>query len=91
MFKSVLWKSDSFQNFFEEHDRGWVENKDIIKSLVNKTLKSITEDGVVLAPLSYQWEDDKQFFTDIFDATLKDESWTENLIAERAKIGKWTA
>lgn len=85
IFKSILWKSESFQNFFEEHDRGWIENKDIIKSLVNKTLKSISEEGVVLAPLSYQWEDDKQFFTDIFDATLENESRTEKLVAERAK------
>jgi N utilization substance protein B len=85
IFQSVLWKSDSFQNFFEEYDRGWIENKDIIKSLVNKTLKSITIDGLELAPLSYQWEDDKQFFTDIFDATLKNEQWTEKLVAERAK------
>ena len=85
IFKTILWKSDSFQNFFEEHDRGWVENKDIIKSLVNKTLRSITEEGLVLAPLSYQWEEDKQFFMQIFDATLKGEAWTENLIAERAK------
>ncbi len=85
IFKSILWKSDSFQNFFEEHDRGWVENKDIIKSLVNKTLKSITADGVELAPLSYQWDDDKLFFKEIFDNTLKNESWTEQLIADRAK------
>jgi N utilization substance protein B len=85
IFKSILWKSESFQNFFEEYDRGWVENKDIIKSLVNKTLKSITDKDAVLAPLSYQWEDDKQFFADIFDTTLKQELWSEQLIAESAK------
>jgi N utilization substance protein B len=85
IFKSILWKSQSFQNFFEEHDRDWVENKDIIKSLVNKTLKSISEDGAVLAPLSYQWEDDKKFFEDVFDATIKHEAWSEQLIAESAK------
>jgi len=85
VFKSILWKSVSFQNFFEEYDRGWVENKDIIKSLVNKTLKSITDDDMVLAPLSYQWEDDQQFFTDIFDRTIASESDTEKLVAERAK------
>lgn len=85
IFQTVLWKGDSFQNFFEEYDRGWVENKDIIKSLVNKTLKSITSEGLELAPLSYQWEDDKEFFTDIFDTTLKNEPWTEKLVAERAK------
>ena len=85
IFKSILWKSESFQNFFEEYDRGWVENKDIIKSLVNKTLKSISDEDAVLAPLSYQWEDDKQFFVDIFDTTLKQESWSEKLIAKSAK------
>ncbi len=85
IFRSILWKSESFQIFFEEYDRDWVENKDIIKSLVNKTLKSITEDGAVLAPLSYQWEDDKQFFEDIFDTTLKHELWSEKLIADCAK------
>ena len=62
-----------------------MENKDIIKSLINKTLKSISADGAVLAPLSYQWEEDKQFFLDIFDHTIKHESWAEKLIAESAK------
>ena len=85
IFKSILWKSESFQNFFEEHDRGWIENKDIIKSLVNKTIKSITAEGMVLAPLSYQWEDDKQFFIDIFDYTVKAEQDTDKLVADRAK------
>jgi N utilization substance protein B len=85
MFKSIMWKSESFQNFFEAYDRGWVENKDIIKSLVNKTLKSISDEGMTLAPLSYQWEEDKQFFLDIFDQTIKKESWAEKLIAESAK------
>jgi len=88
IFKSILWKSESFQNFFEEYDRGWIENKDIIKSLVNKTFKSITDEGVVLAPLSYQWEDDKQFFADIFDTTIKHESWSEKLIADSSKNWK---
>jgi len=88
IFKTVLWKSESFQNFFEEYDRGWVENKDIIKSMVNKTLKSVTEDGVVLAPLSYQWEDDKRFFEDLFDLTIKEEPRSEKLIADCAKNWK---
>ena len=85
LFKSVLWKSVSFQNFFEEYDRGWVENKDIIKSMVNKTLKTIADEAVVFAPLSYQWEDDRQFFEELFDSTIKNESWSEKLIAESAK------
>ena len=51
---------------------------------MSKTLKSIDNDGVELAPLSYQWEDDKQFFTEIFDATIEKESWTEKLVSEHA-------
>lgn len=85
IFKSIVWKSQSFQDFFEEYDMGWSENKDIIKSLVNKTLKSISEEGVELAPLSYQWDDDKQFFEDIFDYTVQQEEWAANMIAEQAK------
>jgi len=85
LFKSVLWKSTSFQDFMEEHDMGWNENQDIIKSLVNKTLKSIDEEGVDLAPLSYQWEEDRQFFEDIFDQTLNLEETSDKLIAEQAQ------
>ncbi len=88
IFKSILWKSESFQNYFEEYDRDWVENKDIIKSLVSKTLKSINDEGAALAPLSYQWEDDKLFFANIFDTTLKQELWSEQLIAKSAKNWK---
>lgn len=85
LFKSVLWKSSSLQDFFEEHDMGWSENQDIIKSLVNKTLKSIHEQGVELAPLSYQWEDDKRFFEDIFDHTVNNDHLVKELIAGNAK------
>ena len=84
-FKSVLWKSNSFQDFFEEQDMGWTENQVIIKSMINKTIKSINEDGVDLAPLSYQWEEDKAFFEEIFDATLKQELWAQELISAHAK------
>ncbi len=85
LFKSVLWKSTSFQNFFEERNLGWIENSDIIKSLISKTLRTVSSDGLDLAPISYQLEDDQKFYREIFDTTLDKENWTEKLISEHAK------
>jgi len=73
----------------EQHDLYWSENKAILKSLVQKTLKGIQpgEADFELAVLSYNWEEDREFFERIFDLTSKHGAEYEELIA--AKTSNW--
>jgi N utilization substance protein B len=88
IFKALILKEESAVAFFEEEDIKWEENKDIIKSMAGKTIKSVTEedpDALELAQLSANWEDDKEFFIDLYDLTLKDDLKYEGIIAGKVK------
>ncbi len=86
--KGIIFKSDVIDKFMEENDLNWSEDRDIIKSLTTKTIKGMEEDeegDFELQALSYNWEDDKTFFTKLFDHTLQVESKYEELIARKTK------
>ena len=83
-----LFKSDQVDAFFENRDIHWSENKAIVKSLSQKTLKNIEEkepENFELQVLSYNWEEDKTFFVKIFDDTLRVQRDYESLIARKSK------
>jgi N utilization substance protein B len=70
----------------EKSDLYWTENKAILRSLVLKTVKAIEEDqDFELAELSYNWEEDKQFFETIYDKTLINGEIYDDLIASKTK------
>ena len=88
LMKSILFKNENIEQFMENKDLYWSENKIILKSMVGKTLKNIAADGesdFEMAELSYNWEDDKEFFELIFDKTLEEEDKYEALIAQKSK------
>jgi N utilization substance protein B len=85
VFKNCIFKSKFVQEFFEERDFTWVENKSIVKSLMVKTLKGIGENsGKVLMDISGNWEEDKVFFEDLYSETLQKEKELEKHIEEKA-------
>ncbi|MCS6796832.1 MAG: transcription antitermination factor NusB, partial [Raineya sp.] len=79
--KSVL------KAFFEENDLNWIENREILKSLVLKTLKKVKEnpENFELPTLSLNWQDDKEFFRDLFEKTLQESEHLEKRIAEKTQ------
>jgi len=86
IFKSAIFKnSDIIGLFMEQADLYWSENKAILRSMVIKTIKAIDEgkEEFELAELSYNWEEDKQFFETIFDQTVKESVKYEQLIADK--------
>ncbi|MCJ8166842.1 transcription antitermination factor NusB [Pontibacter sp. E15-1] len=88
IFKNIIFKEKNLQSLFEEQDLNWVENKSIVKSLVNKTIKIFGEEAqedVQLLDLSANWEDDKTFFEDLYFQTVKEEGRYEAMIAESVK------
>ncbi|MFC6996688.1 transcription antitermination factor NusB [Rufibacter roseus] len=88
IFKNVIFKDENLQGLFEERDLNWVENKSVVKNLVNKSIKMLEEDtdeNLPLLDLSPSWEDDKAFFEELYFETLKDDEKYEALISESVK------
>lgn len=88
IYKNIIFKEKTLQSLFEEQDLNWAENKAIVKSLVNKTLKMFGEEAegetgeIALLDLSPNWEDDKAFFEELYEQTLQDNEKYETMIAE---------
>jgi transcription antitermination protein NusB len=91
IFKNIIFKEKNLQSLFEEQDLNWVENKAIVKSLVNKTVKTFgeeeTEEEPVLLDLSANWDDDKAFFEELYHQTLQEDEKYEAMIA--ASVKNW--
>ncbi|MBC5994238.1 transcription antitermination factor NusB [Pontibacter cellulosilyticus] len=90
IFKNIIFKEKNLQSLFEEQDLNWVENKAIVKSLVNKTVKIFSEEseeGFGLLDLSANWEDDRAFFEELYFQTIQDDEKYEAMIA--ASVKNW--
>ena len=88
LVKSLIFKHEEIEQFMENRDLYWSENKVILRSMVSKTLKNVmadNQDEFDLAELSYNWEDDKEFFELISDKTLEEEDKYETIIAQKTK------
>jgi N utilization substance protein B len=85
--KNFIFKNELIKSFLEEDDLNWGENHSIVKSMVLKTIKSITpeDETFELMALASNWEDDKIFFIDIFDLTIEKDREYEELIAGKTK------
>ena len=84
----AIFKNDMVASFMEEKDINWSEDRAIVRSMVLKTLKEVTEEGgenFKLMELSYDWEEDKAFFIKLYDATLDLEVEYKDMIAQRTK------
>ena len=90
IFKNIIFKEKNLQSLFEEQDLNWVENKAIVKSLVNKTVKIFSEENEEaygLLDLSANWEDDRAFFEELYFQTVQDDEKYEAMIA--ASVKNW--
>ncbi|MCC9165285.1 transcription antitermination factor NusB [Pontibacter sp. XAAS-A31] len=88
IFKNIIFKEKNLQSLFEEQDLNWVENKSIVKSLANKTIKIFgeeAEEDQVLLDLSANWEEDRAFFEELYKQTLEDDERYEELISSSVK------
>lgn len=85
--RKIIFKNESIQSFWENLDLNWAENKAIIRSLVLKTIKSLEEktNEFELATMSYNWAEDKEFFEKLFDSTVKEEKFLQDLVAEKTE------
>jgi transcription antitermination protein NusB len=89
ILKKVIFKIDAILNYFYEKDLNWTENKSVVRSLASKVLKNIKEnfevEGEVLPEIAINWEEDKEFFQNIFNLTVENDDINKDLIAKRTQ------
>lgn len=88
LVNALAFNDEGVISIFEKEGVNWDEDKKIIKSLANRTFKSLEkeESGTVLiASLTPNWEDDRAFFEELYDRTLANEEEYEELISEKSK------
>ncbi|MDX1902517.1 MAG: transcription antitermination factor NusB [Thermonemataceae bacterium] len=78
------------QAFFEKKDINWSENREILKSMILKTLKKAKESpqNFELLELSQDWEADSDFFENLYKNTLSEIPRYEELLSKIAKNWK---
>lgn len=85
--RKIIFKNETIVSFWEDQDLSWLEDHTIIRSMVLKTIKSLIEKGAnfELAILSYNWAEDKDFFEKLFELTVKNEIFLQDIVAEKTK------
>jgi len=87
LYKNLLFKNETFQDYLASVDLNWNEDRHVIRSMILKTFKSLEagDEEINLAILSNNWEDDRAFFEKLFEITVKKEKEFDKLIAEKSK------
>jgi len=88
ILKQLVFKSEALVQFMEDLDLNWEENAEVLRSMLRKTVKAIPMDeetSFELIDLSPNWEEDRLFFEDLFDHTMKEDEYTDEVVAEHAK------
>jgi N utilization substance protein B len=88
IIKHIVFKHEIATAFLSEADLSWPENKDVLKSMLTKTIKAAEEgksDSIQLLDLSPNWEDDKEFFANLYTYTLENDDAYEEIVSNKIK------
>ncbi len=85
--RKLILGNGPIHSYYEEEDLHWTEDQDIVRSLVDKTIKSWKEESqtVELQKLSLDWEDDREFMVKLFNGTIELDEKHKHLIAKNTK------
>jgi N utilization substance protein B len=77
----------TINDYFDAEDIRWTEDHEIVKSLVDKTMKSLDENSgeIEIQKLSLDWDDDKGFISKLFVQTVELDETHRGLIARNTK------
>jgi len=87
LVRKLILGNTIINSHFEEEDQRWAEDHEIIRSMVDKTMKSFQEEtgAVEIQKLSLDWAEDKEFIDKLFVGAIKLDSSYHKLIAENTK------
>ncbi len=87
LIRKLILGPTVINSYFEEEDLRWSEDHEIVKSMADKTLKSMEENSntVDLQKLSLDWEEDKDFIGKLFVAAANLDKEYHELIANNTK------
>jgi len=89
LLKKVVFKNEVILGFFSEKDLNWTENKSVVRSLAAKVLKNASLPAATptepLPEIAMNWEEDKEFFENIFNFTIANDVSSRVLIADKTK------
>lgn len=86
--RDFIFKNEVVESSFEAADLNWSENKKILRSMVLKTVKNLEEgEEAEILSISKNWDEDKEFFEDLYTYTLNQEDSFQGIIASKSK--KW--
>lgn len=71
--RKVLLGNNGISDHFEEEIIRWAEDKEIVRGLIEKTVKSFdpaTQDEISLHALSLNWEEDKDFVERLYNEAI---------------------
>ncbi|WP_044206188.1 transcription antitermination factor NusB [Flammeovirga sp. OC4] len=86
--RDFIFKNEVIESTFEAEDLNWSENKKILRSMVLKTVKNLSEgEETEILSISKNWDEDKEFFEDLYTYTLNQEESFKGIIENKSK--KW--
>lgn len=89
LFKNDIANFELIHNFLEEQSIYWVDDIDVVCSMVIKTVKNITQEKGVEAPLLplYKDEEEREFVFTLFKKTIQRSEEVTKLI--KSKLTNW--
>lgn len=89
LFKKIILGKTTIADHFEEEVMRWAEDKEIVKGLVEKTVKSfdpsVKDAAIALHTLSLNWEDDKEFIEKLYHGGSELDEKYKELIANNTR------
>jgi len=88
LFRKVIFGKTIINDYYEEEVLRWIEDREIVKALVEKTVKSYdpaTSSEITLHALSLTWEEDKEFIETLYDASISLSDKHKELIASNTR------
>lgn len=88
LFRKVVLGKTVINEYFEEEVLRWAEDKDIVKGLVEKTVKSydpLSGQPLMLHTLSLNWDDDKDFIERLYDKAADLDPKFKELVANNTR------
>lgn len=87
LYKTYICNNEDFDSLLEDHSLYWNDDKDVVDSFVIKTIKRFNEDSDATQPLlpQYAAEEDREFASKLFRATLERSAEIRELLQSNCK------